>query len=197
MQLTIKGRHLDISDALHSRTADRLTEVFDKYFGGAITADVIFSKEGNLFRVVVQAHIGRNIELSAHGEAEDAYNAIDLATEHLGKRLRRYKRRLKNHHQNAASKEINADSVRQLVLAEAEEDSAHYDGDTPHESLVIAETTTKIMHLTVSEAVMRLDLTNDTAMLFKNQANGEINLVYRRPDGNVGWIDPSLAPTVG
>jgi ribosomal subunit interface protein len=191
MQLTVTGKQLDVGDALRRHVADSLEGILGKYFGSAIDASVILSREAHFYDAQLSVHIGRGIMLQSGAAADAPYLAFDAAAERLAKRLRRYKRRLRDHHRAAAEGE----QASQYVLA-AEPDEAA--GDAPAEAgvdghLVVAEMQTEVPTLTVSEAVMRLDLANDTAMLFRNRAHGGLNLVYRRTDGNFGWVDPGAA----
>ena len=187
MQLSVKGKQLDIGDAFRVHVEDSLDRILSKYFGSAIEANVTLAPEAHRFRAVVSAHVGRNIQIEAQGEAEEAYAAFDAAAERLSKRLRRHKRRLRDHHKNGA---VDHDTLpAQQYILSAEED--HEDTvDAEGEPAVIAEMATEIPSLTVSEAVMRMDLAEQPAMMFRNTAHGGLNMIYRRPDGNIGWIDP-------
>jgi hypothetical protein len=136
----------------------------------------------------VSAHIGRGILLQAHAESHDPYGAFDAAGERLDKRLRRYKRRLRDHRKEDTA-EAEPLPAQQYILQAAEVESAD-ESEEDAQPVVIAEMSTNISSLTVSEAVMRMDLAEQTAMLFRNRAHGGLNMIYRRPDGNIGWIDP-------
>jgi ribosome hibernation promoting factor len=187
MQLTVTGKQLDVGDALRSHVADSLEGILGKYFGSAIDASVTLSREAHLYGAQLSVHIGRGMMLQSEAEAGAPYLAFDEAAERLAKRLRRYKRRLRDHHRT----EVEAEAANQYVLApEPEEagDGPATDGVDDH--LIVAEMQTDVPTLTVREAVMRLDLANHTAMLFRNRAHGGLNLVYRRTDGNFGWVDP-------
>jgi len=188
MKVSVKGKQLDVGDALRSHVEDSLEHILSKYFGNAMEAQVTLSREAHLYRANLQAHVGRQIQLAAQGEADQPYQAFDTAAERLSKRLRRYKRRLRDHHkEGAADGEIL--SAQQYILAGEtdQSDERPEDGDQP---VVVAEMTTEIPRLTVSQAVMRMDLAELQALLFRNQAHGGLNMIYRRPDGNIGWVDP-------
>lgn len=185
MHLTVKGKQLDVGDALKAHVADSLNGIFGKYFGDAIDATVVLSREAHLYRAQVSVHVGRGILLQGQADADQPYTAFDGAAGRLGKRLRRFKRRLRDHHRA----EIEMQRVQHYVLApetESEEEPASIDG-TP---VVIAEMASEIPTLAVGEAVMRLELTDEGAIMFRNRAHGGLNMVYRRTDGNVGWVDP-------
>jgi ribosomal subunit interface protein len=184
MNLTVSGKHIAIGDALRGHVTEQLGIVTEKYFNNPIDATVLFSQEAHLYRSDISVHIGRGILLQSSAQATDIYPAFDAAAEKVGKRLRRYKRRLRDHHmQEAVGAQI---AARQYVIdAEPEEDH-----DQPGtEPVIIAEMDTTIETMSVAEAVMRMDLAELPAMLFKSGAKGDLNMIYRRPDGHVGWID--------
>ncbi len=188
MQLSVQGRQIDVSDAFRNHVEDALGTIFNKYFGDAIEASVTLSREAHLLKAVVTAHVGRNIQLTAQGEADAPYTAFDMAADRLSKRLRRHKRRLRDHHK--ADSGLESIPAQQYILAgnpaDTEEDTPAADG----QPAVVAEMTTEVPTLTVGEAVMRMDLAELPAMMFRNKAHGGLNMIYRRPDGNIGWVDP-------
>jgi ribosomal subunit interface protein len=185
MNVIVKGQHIDVGDALRQHVGESLTSVFEKYFGDAIDVTVTFSREAHLLRSSVSAHVGRGIVAQSHASADQAYAAFDLAAERLSKRLRRHKRRLRDHHKVP----LETRPAEHYVLA-AEEAPGGAAEAADGQPAVIAEMKTDIPVLTVSEAVMRLDLEDSGALMFVNRAHGGLNMVYRRPDGNVGWVDP-------
>ncbi len=192
MQLSVKGKQLDIGNALREHVEASLGRILGKYFGDAIDARVTLSREAHLYHALVSAHIGRNILLEAHGEAIEPYPAFDAAAERLSKRLRRHKRRLRDHHKENAN-ETEPPSARPSGLAgpDSEEASRKEDkGNNEDQPVIVAELTAEVPHLTVSEAVQRMDLAGQPAMMFRNSAHGGLNMIYRRPDGNIGWLDP-------
>jgi|SRR5690625_509195 len=200
MKLSVIGRHVDTGDAFRQYAYDRLNGTLNKYFGEAIDASVTLSKDAYLFRAALSIHVARGLLLQASGEAQDVHIAFDKAADRLAKQLRRYKRRLRDRGGVTASAPEEALRAQQYILAPEEapdttgpgdEDQAAEgqaaDGDKP---VVIAEMQTEIASLTVGEAVMRMDLADEPLLLFRNRAHGGINVVYCRPDGNIGWIDP-------
>jgi len=190
MKLSISGKQIDIGEALQEHVRQALESTVAKYFDHALDGSVQFSREAFLLRCDIQVHARRGIFMQAEATAEDAYLCFDRALERIGKRLRRYKRRLRDHNAAQAS-EIESVAVQQFVLRGEPED--HAEGHQEPEKLepiVIAEMQTPLHTLTVGEAVMRLDLTGDSAMMFRNSAHGGLNMVYRRADGNIGWVDP-------
>jgi ribosomal subunit interface protein len=190
MQINISGQQLDVGEALRSHINDALEGIVEKYFGQAIDASVVLSRERFTVRADIAIHIGRDIYVRAHESADDAYAAFDVAAAHLGKRLRRHKRRLRDHH--AAREQAESARAQQYILAPYEpvDDESGGSNEAGDHPVIVAEAQTVIEKLTVSEAVMRMDLADLPAMVFRNAGNGELNVVYRRADGNVGWIDP-------
>jgi len=193
MQVTVSGKQVELSDALKSRVTDHLTTMAAKFFEQAIEAHVTFSRARSFFTCDVNMHAARGLTLRGEGEAADAHNAFDDAAEHLAKRLRRYRRRFSAHARELATR-AQPEAARQYVLRADEEDHVapapgESDGSVA-DATIIAEAPTEISRLTVSEAVMRLDLADQQVLMFRNGATGELNVVYRRTDGHIGWIDP-------
>lgn len=188
MKVFVSGKRLDIGDAFRVHAEEAILSVVDKYFGNALEAHVVLSHHAHLYRADIAVHVGRNILVQGHSEADEPYPAFDAAVEHVGKRLRRYKRRLRDHHKRQ-SQATAALQAQQYILAA---DGKEHDEDLPNadKPVIVAELTTLIDTMTVSEAVMRLDLADLPAMMFRNVAHGGLNMVYRRPDGNIGWVDP-------
>jgi len=200
MQLSVRGKQLDVGDALRTHVNDSLSKILGKYFGDAIDVDVTLSKAAHLFKVVVSAHVGRGIHMEAQGEADAPYAAFDMAADRLSTRLRRHKRRLRDHHKMADSVQSGIEAQSYILAADAEADRGEGSegqdatstpvGDPNGDPVIIAEMTTEIPSMTVGEAVMRMDLADLPAFMFRNSAHSGLNMVYRRPDGNIGWIDP-------
>lgn len=203
MQVTVKGKQLDVGDSLRTHVKDTLSSLVGKYFGNPMEATVILSRDAHLYKADIQVHVGRGILLQSNAEATEPYPAFDEAADRIAKRLRRYKRRLKDHHNRATVAELPVTPARKYIIeaaadeAEAADDSGEdgaqaLNGDA-HQPIVVAEMQTNIEMLTVSEAVMRMDLADLPALMFRNRAHGGLNMIYRRPDGNVGWVDPTGA----
>jgi ribosomal subunit interface protein len=192
MHITVTGRHLDVGASLRRRVEEGLAAAVAKYFDRAIEAHVTFDKRGQFFLADIAVHVGRGIVAHSGGEADDPYLAFGGALDHLAKRLRRHKRRLRDHN-NAESRAAKAEEAWQYVLAgpaeEGEEQPAE-GAPVNGEPLVVAEMEAEIPTLSVGEAVMRLDLGSAPALMFRNAANGGLNMIYRRTDGNIGWVDP-------
>ena len=188
MDITVKGKQMDVGDALRSHTEDSLSSAVTKYFDRALDATVVFSKVQNGFHADITVHAGRGVTVQGQGEAGDAYPALDAAMERISKQLRRYHRKLVNHHANANHEVIPA---AYSVLGQTDEEEVHED----HHPAIVAEMPHEIATMSVSEAVMRLDLGNLPVVMFKNGGHGGLNVVYRRQDGNVGWIDPQSLAT--
>ena len=192
MQITVSGKQVDLSDALRTRVSDTLDTIAGKYFDHALEASVTFSRARSFFTCDINVHAGRGLTLRGEGEAADANSAFDDAAEHIAKRLRRYRRRVNEHARDLAHRERPQAAATQYVLRQEDEAAeVNANGAAQTFATVIAETATVIDHLTVSEAVMRLDLADQQVMMFHNSTTGELNVVYRRSDGHIGWIDPT------
>lgn len=190
MALTIAGKNMDVGTALRQRIEDRVEASVGKYFDGNHSGQVTISKSGAGFEADCAIHLDTGVLLKTSATAGDATQAFEQAAEQIDKRLRRYKRRLKAHKTGPSTAEVEAAVANYTVLAAPDEDEELEENYAP---LVVAETPTKIRTMTVSMAVLQLDLIDAPALMFRNAANGSLNVVYRRADGNVGWIDPSLA----
>lgn len=185
MQISVSGKRMDVGDSLRGHVESRLDGGVSKYFSNSLEAHVVFTREGSGFKADCSVHVGTGMTLQSSGEAEDAHACFDEAMERLEKQLRRYKRRLRDHHKHQRSESVRAQSY---VLAPETEDGPEDPDGAP---VIVAESTTDIPTITVSEAVMRMDLADTPVMMFYNSAHGRLNVVYRRADGNVGWIDPA------
>ena len=192
MQITVSGKQIELSDALRERVSNELTGITGKYFEHAQDARITFARSRLGFTCDINLHAGRGLTLRGEAEGADAYVAFDKAAQHVGKRLRRYRRRVNEHARDLADR-TRPESARQIILrAEADD---HEEPEAPAASAasapaVIAETRTDIAHLSVSEAVMRMELADHPVMMFRDVKSGVLNVVYRRADGNIGWIDP-------
>jgi ribosomal subunit interface protein len=196
MQIKVSGKQVELSDALRLRVAQQLDLIVGKYFDHALEANVTFSRARSFFTCDINMHAGRGLTLRGEGEAADAHGAFDDAAEHIAKRLRRYRRRVNDHARDLAQRE-RPEAARQYVLRQEEEvappdAAAKADAAPLTYATVIAEQPTAISRLTVGEAVMQMDLADQTVLMFRNQATGALNVVYRRPDGHIGWIDASV-----
>jgi ribosomal subunit interface protein len=198
MTLRISGKSISIGEALRARVSERTDEVLKKYFDGNYSGHITLSKDGFGFRTDCALHLDSGITLEAESNAVDAYASADGALLMIEKRLRRYKSRLKDrsarkvHAASAAVAGLNGstlDAPSYVIEAPAEGDEEV----TEYSPVIIAEATTSLKRLSVSEAVMELDLTGAACLVFQHGSSGRVNIIYRRADGNVGWIDP---PTV-
>lgn len=194
MQVQVTGKHVDVGDALRTRVSDELSSSIGKYFDRGGGADVVVSREGHSFKVDCAVTLASGQQLTSHGLGGDAYMAVGAAISKMETRIRRYKRRLKDHHHQALAKQ--QETAAYYVLQPTDfEDEDEGDGLVDSlgsfpEPMVIAETETPFRTMTVSMAVMQLDLTEAQAIVFRNAAHGGFSVVYRRADGNIGWIDP-------
>ena len=206
MQLTVTGKQVEVGNALRRHVGSALDSILGKYFRTAIEAHAVFAREAHLIRAEISLRIGRGIVINSGAAASDHYLAFDAAAERLAKQLRRSKRRLHEDHGRAHPPAERPEMARSFVLAPIEDDddaagdessgveAGAADGDEAVGAgpVVIAEMSTEMARLTVGEAVMRMDLADAPVLLFRNRSHGEINLVYRRGDGNIGWIDPAF-----
>ena len=195
MQITVSGKQVDLSDALRLRVAEHLDQIAGKYFDHAQEANVTFSRARSFFTCDINVHAGRGLMLRGEGEAADAHGAFDDAAEHIAKRLRRYRRRVNEHARDLANR-ARPEAARQYILQQEEEATnvAEANGvSAPTFATVIAEIPAEISTLSVGEAVMQMDLANQAVLMFRNSTTSEFNVVYRRSDGNIGWIDPAAA----
>jgi ribosomal subunit interface protein len=187
MSFRISGKNLDVGDALRQRVSDRVAEAMGKYFDGGYSGHVTLEREGFGFRTECAIHLDSKITLHAEGMAADAYASADQAAMRIEKRLRRYHRRLKDHRPERLDGRDSVDAASYVIAAPEDEGEASVDGFTP---VIIAESTTALRHLSVSDAVTELDMTGAPVVVFRHAAHGGISVVYRRPDGHFGWIDP-------
>ena len=201
MPFRVSGKNLDIGEALRQRVNARISEALSKHFHGGYSGHVTVSREGFGFRTECAVHLPSGVTLEAQAMAADAYASADQAAIRIEKRLRRYKQRLKDRHTSARgdggtdarTRPIEAPSY---VIAtpehEVEEEIAEFN------PVIIAESTTALRRMPISEAVLELDMTGAPVVVFRHAGHGRINLVYRRADGHIGWIDfPLLAPEDG
>jgi len=183
MSLIVSGKHMNVGDALTSRIEERMDEAVSKYFGNGYSGQVTLEKEGNWYDCDCMIHLDSGMVLQATAKTVDPKSSFEDAADKIEKRLRRYKRRLKDHHTTGIAKE----AFYSVVERPDEEEEVTED----YNPVVIAESTTSVNTQSVAQAVVQLDLTDRPVVVFKNAANGEINVIYRRSDGNIGWVDPS------
>ncbi len=192
MQPSVSGKHIDVGDALRGHVSATLAATVERHFGSAIEAKVSFARERHLFRTDISVHVARGLLVQSHGEASDAYAAFDGAIERLETRLQRYKGRLIGRRKDRPSIEEQRETAQHYVLAA---DAAEVAEDPEHgKPAIVAELVSEIESLSVGEAVMRLDLGELPVLMFRNRSHGRLNVVYRRSDGTVGWVDPQAAP---
>jgi ribosomal subunit interface protein len=188
MNLRISGKHMDIGEAFRSRIEGRISDAVLKYFDGGYSGNVTVTKSGSRFAADCVVRLDSGISLQAAGEAQDPQPAFEAAAERIEKRLRRYKRRLKAHNAGAAQTP-DADIAYRVMAAVADDDEEVPEDFAP---AVVAETRMKLKTMSVAAAVIELDTKDSPVVVFRNAGSDNVNVVYRRPDGNIGWIDPSL-----
>ena len=187
MRYQISGKQIDVGEALQTHVKAELGEVVEKYAQRPTDAVIVFSRVAHEHVCESVIHLSTGLTAQATGHATEIYAAFESCREKLDKQLRRYKRRLRNHHsQRTAPVEFAGGSAYILAPTEEPED----DDAGPSQPIVIAEMETKIPSITVGEAVLQLELAGDRMLVFRNEGHGGVNVVYRRDDGNIGWIDP-------
>ena len=196
MQVQVSGKHVAVGESLRSRVSDEISTSIGKYFDRGGDAEVTVSKDGHAFRVDCDVRLASGQHLYSHGLAGDAHAAFDQALGKIEARIRRYKHKLKDHSPQASAKQAELASYYVLRAPEdsdldGQEIQQKQDDSGAPEGMVIAETDREIGTMTVSMAVMQLDLTESQTIVFRNAAHGGLSVVYRRPDGNIGWIDPA------
>ena len=192
MQIQIVSKGIDVSQALRERVTGRLDEMMDKYIHRDGDAQVSVSREGSGFRMICSVHLPSGATMEGQGEAPEAYAAADEALEHIEKRLRRYKRRLKDYSQKAKAKNAALFVVQNPVIDDLDdlEDNANDQAPINDEPMVIAETQREIRTLTPGMAALELGLADSGIIVFHNAKHGGVNVVFKRADGHIGWIDP-------
>lgn len=188
MSLRISGKQMDIGDAFKSRIEGRVGDAVSKYFDGGFGGHVTVEKQGSRFTADCMVHLDTGMSLQATGQAQDPQFAFDAAAERIEKRLRRYKRRLKSHVPGAPAAD-ESDMDYRVVAAVADDDEMPED----YAPAVVAESTVSLKTMSVASAVIELDTKDSPVFVFRNAGNEHVNVVYRRSDGNIGWIDTSSA----
>jgi ribosomal subunit interface protein len=186
MQIQVSGKGVDIGESFRTYAQTKLEEGVQKYIDRVIGLDVVVSRESHLFNVNIHGNTGTasGIIIKSSGQAQDVYAALDSAAEKIEKQLRRYKRKLTDHHKQQHQLQ-DFQAVKYVISAE---EKAEAEAEQP---IIIAEKATRINTLTVSEAVMRMNLAELPALMFHNAASGRLNVVYKRGDGNISWVDPA------
>jgi len=189
MSLRISGKNLDVGEALRGQAEERVAAAVSKYYEGGYQGHVTVDKDGSAFRTDGVLHLSSGITLEASATAHDPYASLDKMAERIEKRLRRYKRRLKDR-SSANGRDVGIE-IPSYVIAAPDDDIEDFDGVAAGDNPVIVAESTKSLHVrTVGDAVAELDLTGAPVVVFRHAGNGRMNIVYRRGDGNIGWIDP-------
>lgn len=188
MNVRIIGKHIDLGDALRSRIEDELEAAVSKYFDRPADGHVTVSKSGHQIVVDTSVHLPSGIVLQATGRASSPYAALDDAVFKIEKRVRRYHRRLKDHHRRTP---MPSESVQSYIIQSTHDNDEQIQGNGADDApLIVAEMQADIKTMSVSEAVMQLELSEAPALLFRNATHGGLNMVYHRADGHIGWVNP-------
>lgn len=188
MDIRVSGHQVETGEALQAYADERMAAITAKYFNRALSSHVTFGRApAGAFRCDIVMHVMQNMVLKATGMAHDAHQALDQAAEKIDKQLRRYKRRLIDRSEQSAHAMAFEEAAYVIFEESQHEDDEDEAADAP---VVIAETRVDVPEATVSDAVMMLDLRNTAALFFKNAGTGRHNMVYRRGDGSIGWVEP-------
>lgn len=195
MALRISGKQMEIGDSFRSRIEERIGDSVSKYFDGGFAGQVIVKKEGSRILADCKVSLDTGTSFHAAGEAQDPHLAFEAAAERLDKRLRRYKRRLKSHSFAANEAAAMAEAAYRVVPDAGENDIEETDGGEVDGNAwapaIVRESPSSLVEMSVAAAAVALDAKDDPFFIFRNVSNGLVNVVYHRPDGNVGWIDPA------
>ena len=188
MTLRVSGKHMEVGEAFTSKIVDRVNNAVEKYFDHGFSGQVTVTKSGSRYSADCTLHLDSGATLQVSGEAQDPQLAFDIAAEKLEKRLRRYNRRLKSR----SVQQSNAvyDDVAYRVMAPLSEEEEDLPAD--YAPTIVAESSVALRTMSVASAVVELDLIENPVLVFRNAGNDEVNIVYRRADGNIGWVDPSM-----
>jgi ribosomal subunit interface protein len=190
MTLRVSGKNVDIGEALRNHTVARVGDCLGRYFSGGFQGHVTVEKEGTGFRTECAIHLNSGLSISTVGAAYDPYPSVDQAVERLEKRLRRHKGKIQDHNTQKSHRAADAiEGAYRVIEAPAEDEEVPQD----YAPIVIAETTKTLKRMSVGAAVVELDLTGSEFLTFLHAGHGGLNIVYRRRDGNIGWIDPALS----
>jgi ribosomal subunit interface protein len=191
MPLRISGKNINIGEALRTHVSEKLNAATGKYFDGAVTGHVTIEPEGSGYRTDCTLHLASGVTLQAEGRAQEVYASFDQTAARIESRLRRYKRKLKD--RSAAQRDAASagEPIRYTVLGALDE-AAEAPAEHEFKPAVIAESEKFLQELSVSAAVLELDLTGAPVLVFRHATNGRVNVIYRRLDGNIGWVDPTV-----
>jgi len=188
MRYQISGKQMDVGEALQSHVKAELGATVGKYAQRPTDATVVFTRDGHEFVCEATIHLSTGLSASARGASPEVYAAFETCRERMDKQLRRYKRRLRDHHRERSGPVVFADAPMYVLAAEGPEGEAEPESLQP---MIIAEMEARIPSLSVGEAVMQMELSGSSLLVFRNEKHGGVNVVHRRDDGNVGWIDPT------
>ena len=190
MNIKIVGKNIELGESFQAYSSAKISEVLQKYSYNAVSAQITLEKKAGNFKAKVKVYLKDKIELDSTGRGKDANTSYDDALDHIEKKLRRYHRRMKSHRNSEGKKILSTDEplrIYQSVFNLDEDEIEINHGDSMP---VVAELSYKIDELTVEQAVIRLELQNESCIFFRNASHSGLNLVYYRKDGNIGWVDP-------
>ena len=187
MHYQITGKQIDVGQALQTHVETELSEILDKYAGRPTDANIVFSKSGHEYVCETTVHLSTGLTAQAKNHATEIYAAFDGCSEKMDKQLRRYKRRLKDHHKERSQPVELSDAGSYILASTDDSDDVQNDAAS---GMIVAEMEMKIQSLSVGEAVMQMELADKQMLVFRNEKHSGINVVFRRDDGNIGWVDP-------
>ena len=194
--LRVSGKNFNIGAAMREHVSSRIEAATQRYFGGGLNGHVIIDHEGSGYRADCTLHLSSGVSLHAEGRGQEAYASFDQAADRLERRLSRHKQRVRQNHANSAplpqSREVAGDEIIRDVILEAP--ALEEPDDGVFNPIVIAERSRSLKEMPVSEAVLELDFTGAPVLVFRHAASGRVNILYRRADGNIGWLDPNVPP---
>jgi len=189
--LRVSGKNFHIGESMRTHVLSRVEAATQKYFAGGMSGHIVIDHEGSGYRSDCTLHLSSGITLHAEGRAQEPYASFDQAADRLERRLSRYKRRLKDHHNGASLGDADENlrgAVRDVIIEAPDHEEPE---DEAFHPVVIAERSRNLKEMPVSEAVMELDFTGQSVLVFRHATTGRVNILYRRKDGNIGWLDPS------
>ena len=190
MNIKIVGKNIELGESFQAYSSTRIDEVLQKYSYEAVSAQITLEKRVGNFKAKVKVYLKNKIELDSTGRGRDANNSYDDALDHIEKKLRRYHRRMKSHRNSDSKNILSSDEPLRIYQSALNSDEDEIDINHSDSMPVVAELSYKIEELTVEQAVMRLELENESCIFFRNASHSGLNLVYYRKDGNIGWVDP-------
>ena len=190
MNFKIFGKQVKVGQSFTKYAELNLFDAVTKFFPNAVSSIVSVSKKNKIFYIIIVLHITKKMEFTAQSSGETAKLAFDSTLEKLSKQLRRYKRKIKNYKQNENSYKSNVLDAQFQIINEPSSSNLNKEQNNDNEPLIFAELNTEIEELTVVDALEKMKLGNISALMFRNKKHSGLNMIYKREDGLIGWVDP-------